>query len=344
MNPNDQKDTTSDTQVSPWYTNFLLPAGLIFLLLLAGALYFGYQSYSASKVPKLPTESPSNINYPQVSASGVTFVKSEATMNTEWYNEAYRSGNIKICEKITNPDRKISCKNNVTAGNAIKTRNIALCDQITVEEEKIGCRNPLYSYEAIATNNIELCKKITGNDSYQDGCISKVTMNQIAQNNTGTLTIDICKNIADEFGKNNCIKEISAKNNYDAYQLAKSAHTLDSCDSVNDSSLRNICKDKVLFSQAQENKDILLCEKISEASKKQRCIGIVSNNLDELTRKNAVASGKIEMCLNIENSNTKQICMDEVYYKQALETKNKDMCEKIQSSQKQSKCLSYITQ
>ncbi len=344
MNSNDQKDVGSDIQTPAWYTNFLLPIGLIVVLLLIGGLYFGYQSYSASKAPKLPTESPSNINYPQVSASGVTFVKSEATMNTQWYNEAYRSGDVKICEKITNPDRKISCKNNVIAGNAIKTKNIALCDQITVEEEKIGCRNPLYSYEAVATNNIELCKKIVGNDSYQNGCISKVTMNQIAQNNTGILSVDMCKNITDEFWKNNCVKEVSAKNTYEAYQKAKSASTLDACDSVNDSSLRNICRDKVLFLEAQENNSISLCEKISDVNKKQRCVEIVSNKLDESIRKNAVASGKIEMCSDIKNSNTKQICADEVYYKQALETKNKNICEKIQSAQKQSKCMSYITQ
>lgn len=344
MNLNNQKDDTTDIQVSPWYTNFLLPAGLIFIIVLVGAGYFGYQSYSASKTPKLPTESPSNINYPQVSASGVNIGRSEATLNTEWYNEAYRSGDIKVCEKITNHDRKISCINNVIAGNAIKTKNIALCDQITVEEEKIWCRNPLYSYEAVSTNNIDLCNKIIGNDSFKDGCISKVTMNQIVQNNTGTLSVDMCKNITDEFWKNNCVKELSAKNTYEAYQKAKSASTLDACDSVNDNSLRNICRDKILFLDAQENNNISLCEKISDVNKKQRCVEIVSNKLDESIRKNAVVSGKIEMCSNIKNSNTKQICVDEVYYKQALETKNKNICEKIQSAQKQSKCMSYITQ
>ena len=187
MNPNDQKDTTSDTQVSPWYTNFLLPAGLIFLLLLAGALYFGYQSYSASKVPKLPTESPSNINYPQVSASGVTFVKSETVLNAEWFNEAYRKGDLTICDKITFEDRKQTCRDDVLSSQASKTGNLSICDRLSTDERKITCRNPIYFNEAVATKKTEVCKKIVNNDTYREQCVSTIILNQIklATSSTG---------------------------------------------------------------------------------------------------------------------------------------------------------------
>lgn len=134
MDSNDQKGLGADIQTPAWYTNFLLPIGLIVAILLIGGLYFGYQSYSASKAPKLPTESPSNINYPQVSASGVNLGKSETAMNAGWYNEAYKTGNAALCEKITFPDRRQSCKDNIISGEASKTGNISTCDKLSTEE------------------------------------------------------------------------------------------------------------------------------------------------------------------------------------------------------------------
>ena len=113
MDSNDQKNLGADIQTPAWYTNFLLPIGLIVAILLIGGLYFGYQSYSASKAPKLPTESPSNINYPQVSASGVNLGKSETAMNAGWYNEAYKTGNAALCEKITIEKDKKSCLDSI---------------------------------------------------------------------------------------------------------------------------------------------------------------------------------------------------------------------------------------
>lgn len=226
MNPKDQKDTTSDTQVSPWYTNFLLPAGLIFLLLLAGALYFGYQSYSASKVPKLPTESPSNINYPQVSASGVTFVKSETAMNAEWYNEAYKTGNAALCEKITFLDRRQSCKDNIISGEASKTSNISTCDKLSTEEGKIACRNPLYYREAVATKNTEICKKITNNDGYREQCVSKVILDQVATTSTGKLDVSMCDNVVSDY-RDTCRNQIQNKNSLDAFVQAQSSSSVE---------------------------------------------------------------------------------------------------------------------
>lgn len=113
MDSNDQKDLGADMQAPAWYTNFLLPIGLIVVILLIGGLYFGYQSYSANKAPKLPSESPSNINYPQVSASGVNIGKSETAMNAEWYNQAYKTGNAELCEKITIEKDKKSCLDSI---------------------------------------------------------------------------------------------------------------------------------------------------------------------------------------------------------------------------------------
>ncbi len=134
MDSNDQKDLGADIQTPAWYMNFLLPIGLIVVILLIGGLYFGYQSYSTSKTPKLPTESPSNINYPQVSASGVNLGKSETAMNAGWYNEAYKTGNAALCEKITFSDRRQSCKDNIISGEASKTGNISTCDKLSTEE------------------------------------------------------------------------------------------------------------------------------------------------------------------------------------------------------------------
>ncbi len=225
MNPNDQKDVTSDKQVSPWYTNFLLPAGLIVLLLLAGALYFGYQSYSASKVPKLPTESPSNINYPQVSASGVSIGKSETAMNLEWLNQARKLGDVSLCKKITAEKDRQACLDNIIAGEASKTGNISMCDKLSTEEGKIACRNPLYYREAVLSKNKEICKKIANNDDYREQCVSKIILDQVAVTSTGKLDVSVCDMVSSEY-QEKCKNSVQSQNSLNAFLEAQSSSDL----------------------------------------------------------------------------------------------------------------------
>lgn len=225
MDSNDQKDVGSDIQTPAWYTNFLLPIGLIVVILLIGGLYFGYQSYSASKIPKLPTESPSNINYPQVSASGVNIVKSEAAMNLEWLNQARKLGDASLCKKITTEKDRQACVDNIIAGEASKTGNISMCDKLSTEEGKIACRNPLYYREAVSGKNNEICKKIANNNDYREQCISKIILDQVATTSTGKLDVSMCDMVSSEY-QEKCKNSVQSQNSLNAFLEAQSSSDL----------------------------------------------------------------------------------------------------------------------
>ena len=337
MNPNDQKDVTSDTQVSPWYTNFLLPAGLIVLLLLAGALYFGYQSYSASKVPKLPTESPSNINYPQVSASGMSDVKQRIMQNSDWYSQAYRQNNPLLCDKITVPSEQQACRENLIEKEAGQTGNIWLCDKLSSESRKIACKNPLYYREAVAKQSSEICQKIINDENYQAKCISELVFQKLRASSTGSLAINTCDILSEEY-KSICVNQVKTQNSYDSFVKAQSDNSVNWCDVIASENLKIACRDKIYLKQAMEKRELWICDQIHNSDRHGQCKSAIHDILDEQYYTQAREKQDSNICAKINNMTNQENCYDSVYFAQALKLQDVWICDKLHSDIKKNQC------
>lgn len=343
MNLKDQKDTTSDTQVSPWYTNFLLPIGLIVAILLIGGLYFGYQSYSASKAPKLPTESPSNINYPQVSASGVNLGKSETAMNAGWYNDAYKTGNAALCEKITIEKDKKSCLDSIFEKEAWKSGTIATCDKIADESRKNRCKEWLYYREAIVTNNNEICKKIS-EPTLREQCTNESTFAKIrSMASWSELSVQMCDALMEKNEKDRCVNQINAKNSYDSFLVAQSSNDTDACSKIADTTLKASCTSQIAMDQAMKNKDITLCAKIKDENTRSTCQKELGSILDEQAYRQAWEKSDISLCEKISNTWLKISCKNDIFMSNAIKNKDQSLCEKITQEEQKTQCLTFTS-
>lgn len=341
MNLNDQKDDTTDVQVSPWYTNFLLPAGLIFIIVLVGAGYFGYQSYSASKTPKLPTESPSNINYPQVSASGVNIGKSETTMNAEWYNDAYKTGNAALCEKITIEKDKKSCLDSIFEKEAWKNGMIATCDKISDQTRKDRCKDAIYYREATVSGNNEVCQKISTWSSMQQQCTSDATFVKIRSMATWALDIKFCDSLNDEEYKNYCVKEVNARNSYNAFVNAQSTGNTDACEWISDQSLKNSCFGQFAMKEAIKNNSIDACSKIEDNNTQSVCQREVEKNIDRSNYRKAIGSGDVANCQSLKNVQLQSDCQNNIYMSEAIKNKDQSLCAKITQVWQRAQCITF---
>ncbi|MFO0763696.1 MAG: hypothetical protein U0518_02440 [Candidatus Gracilibacteria bacterium] len=343
MNSNDQKDVGSDIQTPAWYTNFLLPIGLIVVFLLIGGLYFGYQSYSASKAPKLPNESPSNINYPQVSASGVTVVKSETTMNAEWYNDAYKTGNAALCEKITIEKDRQSCKDGIFEKDAGNSQNISVCEKIFDQTRRNRCKDAIYYREATASNNNDICQKISESSSLRMQCINETTFAKIRASSTGVLDIKVCDILSDDESRNRCADQVNAKNSYDSFLVAQSSNSIDACSKISDVTLKSSCINQLAMDQAMKNKDISLCNQIKDENTRSTCQKELGNILDEQAYRQAGEKSDISLCEKISNAGLKISCKNDIFMSNAIKNKDQSLCEKITQEEQKTQCLTFTS-
>lgn len=96
------------------------------------------------------------------------------------------------------------------------------------------------------------------------------------------------------------------------------------CDKILDASLKWECKRSLSVVMALETWNIDMCQDIWEANEKKVCENSVFSEL-------AINQDDISLCDNISTDFGKNTCMSNYYYDKALKTKDSTYCDKIDS-------------
>ena len=125
------------------------------------------------------------------------------------YRDAIAKNNAKLCEQITNPELRTTCRDTINLKTAVSTESTGLCDTISDPEKQLYCQNQVSKTNDIALYksailgvNIESCTPIV-NTSLRTKChdsiiISRVKTEQntpLCETLTNTGMISSCQQI-----------------------------------------------------------------------------------------------------------------------------------------------------
>ena len=125
------------------------------------------------------------------------------------YRDAIAKNNTKLCEQITNPELRTTCRDTINLKTAVSTESTGLCDTISDPEKQLYCQNQVSKTNDIALYksailgvNIESCTPIV-NTSLRTKChdsiiISRVKTEQntsLCETLTNTGMISSCQQI-----------------------------------------------------------------------------------------------------------------------------------------------------
>lgn len=125
------------------------------------------------------------------------------------------------------------------------------------------------------------------------------------------------------------------------FNQATNSGNLKQCDEILDKNLKQQCRDVInsltLTSQAAQNLDLSICNKIALARAKDDCVNQVNSKIEAKNAdakqlaiaQNAVDKGDPNLCNQIADENQKASCKYNILAGQAIQKKDSSLCDKI---------------
>ena len=222
---------------------------------------------------------------------------------------ALENNDKKFCVKIKNTSLRAKCSDNFIYNDAISKKNSESCKKINDIELKENCLSTLI-FEKIWEDNfswsINICKELSKEN--KEYCISQITQKWSWEWDANILEKALKSNKIEDCME---IKNISlaqwCKDTINI-QLALENKDETKCDWVSDVKKKESCKatfsnedDKKYFQDAIDTSNIALCEKIKNISMKNQC-------KDTLIFKSSIASKDKNKCSRILDSPLRSDC------------------------------------
>lgn len=153
-------------------------------------------------------------------------------------NEIKNDSSFKTC--MTNNTNY--CLNQYINNSAVENSDYKLCEKLSDPNIALSCKEIVILNLSGKNNDIKICEELWDKKSY---CISQILTKKALE----TLDIKICDDIEDEKASNtwtisNWNYEITCKNNV-AMQLATSKKDKSYCSKIEDTNMQEICKNTV---------------------------------------------------------------------------------------------------
>lgn len=217
---------------------------------------------------------------------------------------------VSLCEPIENPAHRNPCIEGVAAAK----KDVSLCNMI----EENSSRDDCIVEVAIAAEDPSLCSQLSSSlDYWKYQCLMNVGM--AAQD------MEVCNRIplesrAEEDMAEKCIKNVSSGKNQGV------------CNQISDAEFRDYyCLTQI----ALEQKDVSVCDRITDKERKNNCIKVV-----------AIARRDVTLCEKIVIKDGAFIFPDdlnECVTEIAKATHNKAICDKAYDKAAKERCKSQVT-
>jgi hypothetical protein len=236
---------------------------------------------------------------------------------------AAKVAKVTFCERIVGPRTKNSCfsKLAATAGDG------EACAKIDESTARGTCRSAI----AKSKGDPALCTKIEKPE------LAATCLTDIAKNKKDPA---ICDSITAVPAKNDCL-------------VALAGHKPEVCDRIAEQPAKDDCYTRAQQAPHMSKDGPILCDKMSDVSKKDTCWAVVASRRDALLCEKASSDFSRDACwkLAVIGSNTNVDCakveraagVDACHAAVAVRLRDAARCEKIADAEKKKKCTSDIT-
>lgn len=107
-----------------------------------------------------------------------------------------------------------------------------------------------------------------------------------------------------------CNARITRTTDQDVYRKAIDTKDIALCNSLDDESLKDTCRDTLILEMALRDKNSDLCQNISNPEKSKFCTQSLQIQNEALLYQEIVTSGDISRCSTLENKNYREQCHD----------------------------------
>lgn len=222
---------------------------IIVLLLIAGGAFFYIKSTYI--VPVLPEVQQS------VSENQSPYEKQKAELqkkqieDTNFYNGAIEAQDLRICESISNQEKKSECMDMIHSTLAQKQLNPELCLALSHSGTVTSCKDNILSSLAQKEKKKNTCLSIS-DESLQKYCKETIdTLLFKEKTDTNGITLEFCNTLESPTAES-CRTLLKQKDSTTLYQDALSSHKLTDCNSIPDTHLASTCRDALLLEQAMK--------------------------------------------------------------------------------------------
>ena len=228
------------------------------------------------------------------------------------YNSALTQKDTRFCDQIADELLQLDCYDDVILKSRVRTRNEDQCEQLSDSELKTACEDELLMSVARLTKNIEDCSAISSSQM-QSACEDAVYLGQTgqSQNERDCEKIsdpDLRQRCAEQVADNQAIIENSdiTMNQKDNIQSAQDLLKL--CEQRDDEAIQ-ACRNAVYPRIAFEEKNLSICDQITEIDLMLECKSEQGQLIDEYHLNAAILERDISLCDRINDSNMKENCL-----------------------------------
>ena len=186
-------------------------------------------------------------------------------------NQAKNERNAALCTLIETLSRKAECLDTVSALIATASGNLEGCKTLSNTGLALACHDTILMNQATANTEKNLCENISDQNS-KILCIDTIEKSLLAAIlMKSSVNASDCENLS-ETRKTECLSHITTQNGEELFRKALQTDDIATCDTIEDTTLQNSCKNTILFKKAITTNDMSLCDTITDADKRNACL------------------------------------------------------------------------
>ncbi len=315
---------------------------LLVSALLGGVLFFMLSSPSDNSKP-VWTFHTQEKQIPMTYAESVSQQKEVQATDSALYNDAVLNESATGCTLIAAVSLKTRCQDVIGASIAQKSGDIRLCERLSDSGSKMNCEDAIVLVEAEKTIDQLVCARIH-EENLRINCQKTVDEKRLkAASASGEISPDFCQSLHENF-RAACKKNFRETNDANLYNGAVQSKNTMGCDGIYNEDTRDACRDVIILQKALINTDSISCSDIKNQEKKLYCMSSTVRRADSNAFQEIVAKGSIDECEKIQDTNLKNQCHDMIIMKMAREQKDATVCASLRNTGMQFPCVQMTKQ
>jgi hypothetical protein len=247
-------------------------------------------------------------NNPQLCTNITNANSQEYCLTRTYIDIALSQQDLSLCQKLSSVSAQTRCFSQITENKALHALDLNECARITEAKKRIDCETAVILRLAVQEKSISRCGQIP--ESYskvKQRCMEKVnqvlTRTAYAQATQTFLSVEKCQEIANQRESIKCQDVVNLK-------LAMKENNINLCQEITDLANKNKCLTILGANLAQSNKEANYCEYIPEENQKLQCQKNVAVILNRDYFRQAKQEKNIDLCQQITDSTLKNECLN----------------------------------